>query len=236
MRPIIILPTYNEKENIGAITNEIFSIGIEDLKVIIVDDNSPDGTGEIADQLAKENYNISVIHRDKKEGLGRAYVAGFKKALEDPSNEYIFEMDADFSHQPKYLPDFLEKAKNYDVVLGSRNIPGGGVENWNWSRRFISWLANTMVRAILMTPIRDLTGGYKCWNRKVLESLDLNNIQSSGYNFQIELSYKAEKKGFSIVETPIIFVERRAGNSKFNSGIILESFINVIKLRFSKPD
>ncbi|XOU93992.1 MAG: polyprenol monophosphomannose synthase [Candidatus Kerfeldbacteria bacterium] len=234
MRPIIILPTYNEKENILAITKEIFSIGIRDLKIIIVDDNSPDGTGQIADQLANSNENISVIHREKKEGLGPAYVAGFKKALEDPSNEYIFEMDADFSHQPKYLPDFLDKAKKYDVVLGSRNIPGGGVENWNWFRRFISWLANTMVRAILMTPIKDLTGGYKCWNRKVLENLDLDNIQSSGYNFQIELSYKAEKKGFSIVETPIIFVERRAGNSKFNSGIILESFINVIKLRFSK--
>jgi len=234
MRPIIILPTYNEKENIMAVTKKIFSIGIDNLRIIIVDDNSPDGTGKIADQLASDNENISVIHREKKEGLGPAYVAGFKKALEDPNNKYIFEMDADFSHQPKYLPDFLDKAKQYDVVLGSRNIPGGGVENWNLFRRFISWLANTMIRVILMTPIRDLTGGYKCWNRKVLESLDLNNIQSSGYNFQIELSYKAEKKGFSIVETPIVFIERRAGNSKFNSGIILESFINVIKLRFSK--
>ncbi len=232
MHPLIVLPTYNEKENLEPIIKEIFNTGIANLKIIIVDDSSPDGTGEIANCLARENNNISVIHRQKKEGLGRAYVAGFKKALEDPANTHIFEMDADFSHQPKYLPDFLAMAKNYDVVLGSRNIPKGGVENWNWFRRFISWSANTMVRRILNIPVRDLTGGYKCWSRKVLETLDLDSVESSGYNFQIELTYKAYKKGFKIGETPIIFVERRAGNSKFNSGIMVESLINVIKLRF----
>lgn len=234
MNPLIVLPTYNEKENLESIVREIFKVGIANLKIIVVDDNSPDGTGQIADQLAKELPQLSVLHRTKKEGLGRAYVAGFKQALSDPEVKHIFEMDADFSHQPKYLPDFLAMAKEYDVVLGSRNISGGGVENWNWLRKFISGFANAMVRRILNIPIYDLTGGYKCWSRKVLEALDLDAVESSGYNFQIELTYKAYKKGFKIGETPIIFVERRAGASKFSGGIMLESLVNVIKLRFHK--
>lgn len=234
MQPLIVLPTYNEKENLDPIVREIFNVGIQYLKIIVVDDGSPDGTGEIADHLADEFDNLTVIHRQKKEGLGRAYVAGFKKALEDPTITHVFEMDADFSHQPKYLPDFLTMAKDYDLVLGSRNIPGGGVENWNWLRKFISGFANAMVRRILNIPVYDLTGGYKCWSRQVLEALDLDAVESSGYNFQIELTYKTFKKGFKIGETPIIFVERRAGNSKFSSGIMLESLINVIKLRFRK--
>ncbi|MDP2695767.1 MAG: polyprenol monophosphomannose synthase [bacterium] len=234
MQPLIILPTYNEKENLKAIIREILAVGIDGLQIMVVDDGSPDGTGQIADRLAQENSKISVLHRTKKEGLGRAYVAGFKKALTNPNITHIFEMDADFSHQPKYIPDFLAMAKTHDLVLGSRNIPGGGVENWNWFRRFISWSANTMVRRILNIPVYDLTGGFKCWSRKVLEALDLDNVESSGYNFQIELTYKAYKKGFKIGETPIVFVERRAGASKFNSGIMIESLLKVIKLRFQK--
>jgi len=234
MRPVIILPTYNEKENLAGIVHDIFSVGISDLHIIIVDDNSPDGTGRIADELAEKYSEIQVIHRPKKEGLGKAYVAGFKKALADSENQYIFEMDADFSHQPKYLPDFLEKIKKADVVLGSRNIPGGGVENWSWPRRFISWLANLTVRWLLAVPIKDLTGGYKCWRRHVLEQLDLDRVESSGYNFQIELTYKAYKKGFRIEEIPIVFIERRAGSSKFSISIMIESFWKVLMLRFLK--
>jgi len=234
MRPVIILPTYNEKENLAGIVQEIFSIGINGLKIIIVDDNSPDGTGRIADELAANNPNVEVLHRQNKEGLGKAYIDGFKKALADPDNQYIFEMDADFSHQPKYLPDFLEKIKSADLVLGSRNIPGGGVENWSWLRRFISWFANFTIRHILGVKIKDLTGGFKCFNRDVLEKLDLDSIESSGYNFQIEITYKAIKKGFTVVETPIIFVERRAGHSKFSASIMLESFLKVIKLKMTK--
>lgn len=234
MKPVIILPTYNEKENLADIVQDIFSIGIKNLHIIVVDDNSPDGTGRIADDLAKKHNILSVVHRPQKEGLGRAYVAGFKKALADPEVDYIFEMDADFSHQPKYLPDFLQKIKSADLVLGSRNIPGGGVENWSWPRRFISWFANITIRFILGVPMRDLTGGYKCFRREVLEKLDLDRVESSGYNFQIELTYKAYKKGFKIVETPIIFVERRAGKSKFSAVIMIESFWKVLKLRFSR--
>jgi dolichol-phosphate mannosyltransferase len=234
MRPIIILPTYNEKENIADIVREIFAMGISDLHLIIVDDNSPDGTGHIADDLAAQNKNVQVLHRLKKEGLGQAYVAGFKAALQDTENEFIFEMDADFSHQPKYLNDFLEKIKTADLVLGSRYIKDGGVENWNIFRRYISWQANSIIRLILGLPIRDLTGGYKCFRRKVLEQMDLNNVESSGYNFQIEMTYKAHKKNFKIVETPIVFVERRAGTSKFNVAIMVESFWKVMKLRFQK--
>lgn len=232
MKSVIILPTYNEKENLADIVQAIFAVGIKDLHLIIVDDNSPDGTGQIADQLAQGNSNVQVVHRAKKEGLGIAYVAGFKKALADPDFQYIFEMDADFSHQPKYLPDFLDKIKTADLVLGSRNIPGGGVENWSWPRRFISGTANFVVKRMLGLPINDLTGGFKCYRRQVLEKLELDKVESSGYNFQIELTYKAYQLGYKIVEIPIIFVERRAGQSKFNMAIMIESFWKVIMLKF----
>ncbi|MCH7492073.1 polyprenol monophosphomannose synthase [Patescibacteria group bacterium] len=234
MNSVIILPTYNEKENIAGIVQEIFSIGISDLKVIIVDDNSPDGTGQIADKLAAENSRISVLHRPKKEGLGKAYMAGFQEALSDPQNQYIFEMDADFSHQPKYLPRFLDSMEQADLTLGSRYIVGGGIANWSWPRRFISWLANIIIRKLLGVAVRDLTGGFKCFNRRVLENMDLENIESRGYNFQIELTYKAIKKGFRIKEVPIVFVERRAGHSKFSAAIMIESFWKVLMLRFKK--
>lgn len=236
MRPVIILPTYNEKENVADIVQAVLDVGVPDVRIIIVDDNSPDGTGQISDQLAAEHRNVAVRHRQRKEGLGTAYVAGFKQALSDPDNEYIFEMDADFSHQPKYLPDFLEKIKTADIVLGSRYVAGGGVENWGFLRRSISRAANFIIRLILGVPMRDLTGGYKCFRRHVLEQIDLDEVESSGYNFQIEVTYKAYRRGFKIVEIPIIFVERRAGRSKFNLAIIVESFWKVLKLRFSSQE
>ncbi len=212
----------------------IFQVRVPRLRIIIVDDSSPDGTGAIADQLAAASPAVTVIHRQEKQGLGRAYVAGFKRALADPENGFIFEMDADFSHQPKYLPDFLARVRTADLVLGSRNVPGGGVENWHWLRRAISSFANALARRILGVPVRDLTGGFKCWRRKVLESIDLDTVESSGYNFQIELTYKAIKKGFTVAELPIVFVERRAGRSKFSISIMVESFWKVITLRFRK--
>ncbi|MBU0598163.1 polyprenol monophosphomannose synthase [Patescibacteria group bacterium] len=236
MYPVVILPTYNEEENIAGIVREIFLVGIDDLRIIIVDDNSPDGTGKIADNLAAKYSQLQVIHREKKEGLGRAYKAGFKQALTDKEAGFIFEMDADFSHQPKYLKDFLKAIKSADIVLGSRYMPGGGVENWNLTRRFISWLANFTIRILLGVPIRDLTGGYKCFNRRVLENMDFTGAESRGYNFQIEITYKAYKKGYKITEIPIIFVERRAGLSKFNFMIMFESFWKVLKLRVSNKD
>jgi len=233
MEKYIILPTYNEKENLENIVREIFRQNIKDLGIIIVDDNSPDGTGQIADGLAKTDSRISVIHRQSKMGLGTAYVQGFKKALADPEAQYVFEMDADFSHLPKYLPDFLNAIQDSDLVLGSRYIQGGGVSNWGLFRRLVSWWANFLVRFILGIKIKDLTGGYKCFRRKVLENVDLDNVESNGYNFQIEVTYKVYKHCFRIKEIPIIFEERRLGRSKFSFSIALESFRKVLKLRFT---
>ncbi len=234
MTAVIILPTYNEKDNIADIVSAIVGLGIKDLGITIVDDNSPDGTGRIADTLARRYHSVSVIHRAKKEGLGKAYMAGFKAVLADENVRYIFEMDADFSHQPKFIPDFLEKIKTADIVLGSRYIDRGGVENWGLVRRFISWLANYIIRVILHLPYRDLTGGFKCFRREALQKIDFDGVESRGYNFQIELTYKAHQRGLRIEEIPIVFVERRAGTSKFNFIIMLESFWKVIKLRLGK--
>ncbi|MBI5037718.1 MAG: polyprenol monophosphomannose synthase [Candidatus Kerfeldbacteria bacterium] len=231
-RHCIILPTYNEKENITGIVREILALAIPELCVLVVDDNSPDGTGQIADELARHDQRISVLHRDAKEGLGKAYTAGFRWALRDPQIEHVFEMDADFSHQPKYIPNFLEAIQSADLVLGSRYIPGGGVANWNWSRRMISTTANMIIRRLLGMAVHDLTGGFKCFRRTVLERLDLDAVASRGYNFQIEVTYRAGQAGFRIQEIPITFIERRAGTSKFSPGIMLESFWQVLRLRF----
>lgn len=233
-KTIIILPTYNERENLPGITSGVLSVIPDNGGILIVDDNSPDGTGRLADDLASHNPRIRVMHREKKEGLGRAYLAGFREALRDPDVEYVFEMDADFSHQPKYIPAFLSKANDADLVLGSRYIEGGGVENWSWWRHAISWFANWSIRKILGVKVSDLTGGFKCFHRRVLERLDLSRVQSNGYNFQIEVTYKALRAGFRVGEVPIVFVERRAGSSKFNTSIILESFWRVLKLRFRR--
>lgn len=229
----IIIPTYNEKENLKKLLPQIFDLNIEGLSVLVVDDNSPDGTGELVEELKKDNLSLDVLHREQKMGLGRAYVAGFKEALARGA-DYIFEMDADLSHDPKYLPNFLEEIKKADLVLGSRYIKGGGVSNWNLLRRLISRFGNIYARNILWMRPHDLTGGYKCYRRQVLEKIGLDELSSVGYNFQIETTYKAYKLGFKIVETPIIFTERAEGKSKFSPKIMLESFWRVLILRFKK--
>ncbi|MDD5040608.1 MAG: polyprenol monophosphomannose synthase [Patescibacteria group bacterium] len=232
MKSVVILPTFNERENLAGITRAILEQKIPGLSILIVDDNSPDGTGALADTLAQRYQEIAVLHRSCKEGLGKAYIAGFQHVLKDPACAYVFEMDADFSHQPKYLPQFLEEISRADVVLGSRYMQGGGVENWGFVRRCISRFANAFIRVILGVPVHDLTGGFKCFRRQVLETLDFSHLESRGYNFQIELTYKALRQGFRIREIPIFFIERRAGVSKFNVGIMVESFWKVLLLRF----
>jgi dolichol-phosphate mannosyltransferase len=228
----IIIPTYNERSNIKELIKQIFSFNISDLNIIIVDDNSPDGTGGLVESI-EETTRLEIIHRIKKMGLGSAYIDGFKRALVLGA-DYIFEMDADFSHDPKYLPQFLEEVENYDLVLGSRYIEGGGIKNWNLGRRLISYLGNFYARLILNLSFQDLTGGFKCYKRKVIESINLEKLDSEGYVFQIETTYWAYKNGFKIKEIPIIFTERKLGKSKFNFKIFFEAFIKVLTLRFKK--
>lgn len=227
----VIIPTYNERNNLELLVKKIFDLKIPDSRIMVVDDNSPDGTGKLAEELGKQ-YPITVLHRQKKEGLGRAYVEAFRNVLERDNPDFIIQMDADLSHDPAAIPLMLEKIKNCDLVLGSRYIRGGKVENWAFLRKFISRFGNLYARTILGLPYRDLTGGFKCFRRKVLENIDFSLLSSTGYNFQIETTYKAHKKGYKICEIPISFTERKIGNSKFNLGIILESFWKVLLLRF----
>jgi dolichol-phosphate mannosyltransferase len=227
-RALVLLPTYNEKDNIEKISRQVIAIDPR-IEVLIVDDNSPDGTGQIADRLSAENPRIKVLHRAGKQGLGRAYIAGFHYGIEQ-KYDYILEMDADFSHQPKYLADHLKNIQTCDISLGSRYIKGGGVENWPKTRWAISYYANVYSRVVTGLPVRDATGGFKCFRRQVLESLDLDSIRSNGYSFQIEVSFRAWLHGFQIRETPIIFVEREAGHSKFSKKIIYEAVFMVLYL------
>ena len=229
----IVIPTYNEKENITKLIPQLFALNLEHLHILIVDDNSPDGTGKQVLEMSKQYPNLHLLHREKKEGLGPAYLAGFRWALEHGA-ERIMEMDADFSHNPKYVPQLIAASQDADLVLGSRYVPGGGVENWNLVRRMISRFGNVYARIILGLRVRDLTGGFKCYRRATLESLDLSSVSSLGYNFQIETTYKAIQNGAKIKEIPIIFTERQIGKSKFSIKIILESFFQVLVLRFKK--
>src|SRR5438128_11308516 len=232
MKTLIIIPTYNELENLRPLLQEVFSYS-PGCDVLIVDDNSPDGTGKLADELHNENPHVHVLHRAGKLGLGTAYIAGFKYAIER-NYDAAFEMDADFSHDPRYLPDFLEAIENADLVIGSRYIPGGDTPNWSLLRRFISGGGNIFARFMLGIPVHDCTAGYRCYRRKVLESIDLDTIQSQGYAFQIELVYRVMKHGFKIVETPIVFMDRRVGKSKMSRKIVIEGFTYVLKARFSR--
>ena len=200
------------------------------INVLIVDDNSPDGTGEIADRLAAADGNVNVLHRENKQGLGKAYLAGFKWAIER-KYDFIFEMDADFSHGPEYIRDFLKEIQEYDLVLGSRYISGVNVINWPMSRLLLSYFANVYTRIITGLPLRDATGGFKCFRRNVLEALDLDAVTASGYSFQIEMSMRVWKKGFSIKEIPIVFVDRTAGESKMSKKIMREAIWMVWLLR-----
>jgi len=227
---LIIVPTYNERENLPLIVEAILEVQ-PTVHLLIVDDGSPDGTGDLADGLVAQDERIHVMHREGKLGLGTAYIAGFKWALER-DYEFIFEMDADFSHQPKYLTDFLAAAQDADLVLGARYIAGGGTEGWTRGRELISRGGNLYARMVLWLPFHDLTGGFKCFRRRVLEAIDLDGVQSAGYAFQIELTYRAVKAGFKIAEVPIIFPDRIRGESKMSGAIVREAMLNVVKLRF----
>jgi dolichol-phosphate mannosyltransferase len=235
LKTIIIIPTYNEIDNLRPLLTQIFSNAPE-TDILIVDDNSPDGTGKLADEIRIENAQVNVLHRPGKQGLGTAYIAGFKYAMEH-GYDAAFEMDADFSHDPRYLPDFLKAIENADLVIGSRYIPGGDTPNWSMLRRLISGGGNIFARLVLGIPVHDCTAGYRCYRRNVLESIDLDTIQSQGYAFQVELAYRVMQKGFKIVETPIVFMDRRIGKSKMSRKIVIEGFTYVLKARFSKqPD
>jgi dolichol-phosphate mannosyltransferase len=229
---LVIIPTYNEKENIGLLLPAIKKV-LPDAHVLVVDDNSPDGTSAYVKGLAPSVGNVFVLDRDKKEGLGKAYVAGFRWALER-GYRYVFEMDADFSHDPKYLPDFLEAIKENDLVIGSRYISGVNVVNWPMSRLLVSYFGNVYARLVTGIPVRDCTGGFKCFRREVLEALDLDSITSLGYSFQIEVNFYSWKKGFRLIEIPIVFTDRKRGASKISRGIIREGLILVLwKLRIA---
>lgn len=228
-RALIIFPTYNEAENIEKIVHAVLPLDPR-ISVLIVDDNSPDGTGDIADRLVAADSSVNVLHREKKEGLGRAYLAGFKWAIER-KYDFIFEMDADFSHGPEYIRDFLKEIQEYDLVLGSRYISGVNVINWPMSRLLLSYFANYYTRIVTGLPLKDATGGFKCFRREVLEALDLDAVTASGYSFQIEMSMRVWKKGFSIKEIPIVFVDRTAGESKMSKKIMREAIWMVWLLR-----
>lgn len=232
----ICLPTYNERENLERMVRalgEQFDSNAIDGTVLVVDDSSPDGTGEIADTLAAELPWVRVLHRTQKEGLGKAYLNAFQVALEAGA-ELVMEMDCDFSHNPADVPRLIEAAGDADLVLGSRNVPGGGVRNWPFTRKFISKGGSLYARMILGLKVRDLTGGFKCFNRRVLEGLDLENVAAQGYTFQIDLTYRAVKRGFSVKEVPIIFVDRVYGESKMTGNIVLEAMWRVWQLRFGR--
>jgi dolichol-phosphate mannosyltransferase len=229
----VILPTYNERENLERFVEklqEVFTINNLAGRIIVVDDNSPDGTGRIADSLAGRYDNLSVIHRPEKQGIGPAYVAGFKQALATDTR-CIFEMDCDFSHDPANIPAFLKAIETADLVLGSRYVPGGRVENWGLARRLISRWGGLYARWVLGVPVNDLTGGNKCFRREVLEALDLDAVSSAGYGFQIEMTYRTIKKGFRVKEIPITFSDRQLGQSKMSKRIVLEAVLLVWKLR-----
>jgi dolichol-phosphate mannosyltransferase len=226
----LILPTYNEADNLEPLVEAARAKLPPTARVLIVDDSSPDGTGEIADRLASRLENVAVLHRPRKEGLGPAYIAGFREALAGGAS-LVLEMDADFSHDPAYLPRLLEEAKRADVVLGSRYVPGGGVSDWGPLRRVLSRGGSAYARLVLGLGIRDLTGGFKCFRREVLEAIDLDAIETRGYAFQVEMTYRAVRLGFKVVEVPIVFRERRVGSSKMDLGIAAEAIWRLPLLR-----
>lgn len=231
LKTIIIIPTYNEAENVSKIIPDILQVTKNEVDILIVDDNSPDRTADIIIEMQKTTPNLHLLHRAKKAGLGTAYCAGFEFAIKN-GYDFIFEMDADFSHDPKEIPNFLKAIENNDLVIGSRYIGGIRVLNWPIKRVLLSTFANYYTKIITGMPIFDATGGFKCFRRKVLEAIDLKKIKSNGYAFQIEMNYKAYKKGFKIVEIPIVFYERTKGNSKMSKKIVFEAAWMVWKLRF----
>ena len=232
MQTLIVIPTYNEIENLQRLIGEIFLI-LPETDILIVDDNSPDGTGELAERLARKNHRIKLIRRAGKSGLGSAYIRGFKYALKN-NYDFVFEMDADFSHPPAYLPDFLMHTSRYNLILGSRYIKGGRIIDWGMWRRLLSYAANLYARIILGLPYRDLTSGFKCYSREALKNLRLDSIISEGYVFQIETTYRAHRQGSAIKEIPIVFKGRYKGKSKISRKICLEAIWKVPLLRFCR--
>lgn len=228
MKTLVIIPTYNERENIEKVVAQVFQLGL-DINILVVDDGSPDGTGDIVEKMQKEDSRINLIRRPGKLGLGTAYVQGFKFAIEH-GYDYVFEMDADLSHDPNDIPRFLEQIPNYDLVLGSRYIDGVSVVNWPLSRLILSYCASLYTRTITRMPVKDPTGGFKCFRIDVLKAIDLDQVRSGGYSFQIEMNYKAWKKGFRIKEIPIIFMDRTGGSSKMSKKIVREAIFMVWKL------
>jgi dolichol-phosphate mannosyltransferase len=229
----VCLPTYNERENLEPMVDRLGEVLDGDGLVLVIDDNSPDGTGEIADRLAAARSWVQVLHRPRKEGLGPAYLDGFRRALELGA-DLIFEMDCDFSHDPADVPRLVAAAEDADVVLGSRYVRGGGTRNWGVMRRLVSRGGSLYAQLLLGVPIRDLTGGFKCYRRAVLETIDLDAVHSKGYAFQIETTYRALRAGFRVVEVPIVFVDREVGGSKMSKTIVLEAVWKVPALRLAR--
>jgi len=230
-RVLVITPTYNERENLHAFLDALFAVAPQ-VDVLIVDDNSPDGTGVLADEVAARDPRVHVRHRAGKLGLGTAYIEGFQWALAQ-NYDVVFEMDTDLSHDPRYVPEFIRAIEaGADVVVGSRNIPGGGVEGWGPGRHFVSKGGSVYARTILGLDVRDLTSGYKAFTRDALQRIDLGGVKSNGYSFQIELTYRAVLRGMRVAEVPILFVDRRAGASKMSRKIFAEAVVMVWKLRF----
>jgi len=230
VQPTVCLPTYNERENVESMVR---ALGDKGVRVLVIDDNSPDGTGEIADRLAEELDYVDVLHRDRKEGLGPAYIAGFRRALADGA-ELVLEMDCDFSHAPDDVPRLIAAATDgADLAIGSRYVTGGSIGNWGAVRRFVSAGGSLYARLLLGAPVHDLTGGFKCYRRRVLETIDLSAIHSKGYAFQIETTYRTLRAGFRVVEIPIHFVDREEGGSKMSRAIVAEAIWKVPLLRLA---
>jgi dolichol-phosphate mannosyltransferase len=225
---VVCLPTYNERENLEPMLR---ALGDKEVRVLVIDDNSPDGTGELADRLAQELDYVDVLHRERKEGLGPAYLAGFRRALADGA-ELVLEMDCDFSHDPSSVPRLIDAVESgAGLALGSRYVPGGGVRNWGLLRRLISAGGSFYARIVLGVKVRDLTGGFKCYRRAALESIDLDSVHSKGYAFQIETTYRVLRAGFEVVEVPITFADREVGGSKMSKAIVVEAIWKVPGLR-----
>lgn len=232
MKTLIVVPTYNERENLPELIQRLEGLGLG-LHALVVDDNSPDGTGQLAEELASQRPWLSVLRRPGKAGLGTAYVAGFRHALET-GYEAIGEMDADLSHDPAYLPSMVRALEGADLVLGSRYCPGGGVRNWGPLRRLISRGGSLYSQLVLGVGVRDLTGGFKLFRRQVLENIGLDTVRSNGYSFQIEMTYRTLRRGYRVVEVPIVFVDRRVGKSKLSRQVVLEAFLMVPRLRLGR--
>jgi dolichol-phosphate mannosyltransferase len=234
MRPLtVVVPTYNETENLRALTESLWSLGLADLRILVVDDHSPDGTGQLAETLAAEHDGrMSVIHRQGKLGLGSAYITGFKRALADGA-QAIAQMDADFSHSPSYLPDFAEHLERADAVLGSRYIPGARLdERWGLGRVLLSRWGNFYARTILGLKVKDATGGFRVWRAETLRGMPLDAVRSNGYLFQVEMAYVAQRLGYQVIERPIYFEDRRIGRSKMSMGIQVEAALRIWQLLF----